>query len=62
MLRLLPRTELNKIDLSLEKRKYNHGQYACVEGNDSEHIFIILNGEFEVSKVIDTNEQNQAFN
>lgn len=55
-MRLLPRTELNKIDLNLDKRKYIHGQYICNEGDDSEHIFIVNTGELEVSKVIDVNE------
>ena len=30
----------------------------CHEGQDSENIYIVVKGEFEVSKVIDVNEQD----
>lgn len=36
LMRLLGRTELNKILLSIKKRKFLHGQYVCNEGDDSE--------------------------
>lgn len=62
LMKLLPRTELNKLDLSLDKKKFMYGQYACHEGTDSEYIFIVISGEFEVSKIIDENEQKNHDN
>ena len=53
-LKLLPRSALNHLHLSLRKRAYHHGHYVCREGKDSTEIFIVLKGEFEVSKVVDT--------
>lgn len=53
-LNLLPRAVLNTLHLSLRKRQYQHGHYVCQEGKDSGEIFIVLRGEFEVSKVVDT--------
>ena len=55
-LRNLPRKELNMLHLSLIKKNYDRGQIVCREGTDSNHIYIVLKGEFEVSKVIDVTE------
>ena len=55
-LKLLPRSVLNTLHWSLRKRSYQRGHYVCREGKDSEELFIILKGEFEVSKVVDTYE------
>ena len=56
-LRLLPRSALNHLHLSLRKTTFHHGHYVCREGKDSTEIFIVLKGEFEVSKVVDTHSQ-----
>lgn len=50
---ILPRSVLNTLHLSLVKKKYERGQFVCKEGEESESIFIICKGEFEVSKTID---------
>lgn len=55
-LRNLPRKELNMLHLSLIKKSYDRGQVVCREGHDSTDIYIVLKGEFEVSKVIDVTE------
>ncbi len=49
----LPRSVLNTLHLSLSKKKYDRGAFVCREGDDSEQIFIICKGEFEVVKTID---------
>lgn len=58
-LKLLPRSALNMLHLSLRKRKFQRGHYVCQEGKDSEEIYIIVKGEFEVSKVVDTHRQDK---
>ena len=45
------------LHLSFVKKSFDRGQIVCREGDDSKHIFIVLKGEFEVSKVIDVTEQ-----
>ena len=35
---------------------FQRGNIVCHEGDDSSYIYIILKGEFEVSKVIDVSE------
>ena len=49
----LPRGVMNTLHLSLTKKKYLRGQVVCQEGMDSQSIFIVCKGEFEVSKYID---------
>ena len=57
-LKILPRSLLNTLHLSLTRKRYQRGQYVCREGEESSEIFIICKGEFEVSKVIDTVKAN----
>ena len=55
-LRSLPRQIINTIHKSLEQKVFQRGNIVCHEGDDSSYIYIILKGEFEVSKVIDVSE------
>jgi len=57
LFKLLPRNVLNTLHLSLTKLTYERGQRVCKEGEDSENLYIIIKGEFEVSKVVDANER-----
>ena len=57
-MKLLPRKELAQIHHFLKTLKFNLGQFVCTEGQDSKCIYIVVKGEFEVSKVIDVNEND----
>lgn len=56
-LRILPRTVINSLLQELHKKKFQYGQFICHEGCESDHIFIVINGELEISKMVNTNEQ-----
>ena len=58
-LKILPRSVLNTLHLSLTRKRYQRGQIVCKEGEESNEIFIICKGEFEVNKVIDTSKANK---
>lgn len=58
-LKMLPRSVLSTLHLSLAKKKYQRGQVVCKEGDDSKDLYIINKGEFEVSKVIDMSKMDQ---
>ena len=44
---------INTLHLSLTRKKYERGQIVCKEGQESDKLYIICKGEFEVSKMID---------
>jgi len=52
----LPRSMLNTLHLSLTRKRCQRGQILSRQGQDSLHLFIVICGEFEVSKVIDTSK------
>ena len=43
----------------MTRKQYQRGQVVCKEGTDSEHLYIICKGEFEVSKVIDVSLEDK---
>ena len=53
---MLPRTIIKSLNWYLTRMQCTRGQFVCHEGQDSENIYIVVKGEFEVSKVIDVNE------
>ena len=56
---MLPRKELKKVlSYNSEMMKFRPGQVVCEEGEDSTKIYIVMSGEFEVSKVLDVNEND----
>ena len=59
-LSLLPRSVLSTLHLSLTRKRFERGQVVCREGEESDHLFIVCNGEFEVSKVIDVIKADRA--
>lgn len=46
----LSRTQLVKLQYSLEKRTYRRGQYVVREGDPVSMVYIIRTGEFELQK------------
>ena len=44
---------INTLHHSLTKKSYERGAVVCREGDLSLNLFIVLSGEFEVSKVVD---------
>ena len=52
---------MNTLHLSLTRKKFARGQVISKEGEPCDNIYIILKGEFEVSKVIDTSKINEKF-
>ena len=55
-LKYLPKNQFKSIHLSMHKKDCHRGQVLAQEGEDSNKIFIIFKGEFEVSKMIIQNE------
>lgn len=45
--------------LSMTKKRYQRGAIVCREGNDSQYLYIVSKGEFEISKVIDMTKVEQ---
>ena len=54
-LKYLPKAAFKSLHLSMVKKICHRGQVIAKEGQESEEIFIIYTGTFEVSKVIITN-------
>ena len=50
----------NTLHLALIRKRFERGQVVCKEGQDSEYLFIICKGEFEVSKVIDIDKLHKV--
>ena len=48
----------NSLTYNTDTAKFRPGQIVCNEGEESNKIYIVLKGEFEVSKVIDVNEND----
>ena len=50
-----------KVHLSFTKKLYERGNYVCHEGEESNALFIVGQGEFEVIKTVDTYEVPEFF-
>ena len=53
-LKYLPKASFKSLHLSMQKKICHRGQVLASEGEESNRIFIIFKGEFEVSKTIVT--------
>ena len=54
-LKYLPKNSFKSLHLSMHKKQCHRGQVMAREGEDSDKIFIIFKGEFEVVKHVVTN-------
>ena len=54
-LKYLPKTSFKSLHLSMHKKLCHRGEVLAKEGSDSERIFLIFKGEFEVSKMVTSN-------
>ncbi|TNV87944.1 hypothetical protein FGO68_gene15687 [Halteria grandinella] len=46
------RSQLIKLQFNLHKKEYKRGQFVTKESDPLEHVFIIIKGEFEVTKKV----------
>ena len=62
LLKYLPKAAFKSLHLSMVKKACYRGQIIAQEGQESEEIFIIARGTFEVSKIIIANSKPKQRN
>ena len=56
---MLPRSALRTLHLIMTKKHFDRGQVVCREGDPSDRIYIVVKGEFEISKVVEMNKKDK---